>query len=457
MEPPPANTATAADDALSAAKAAYEQTYAKLLSLVEAGRNVFITGGAGVGKSYTLNRLRELYKERLHVTSTTGISAINVRGQTLHSWAGIGIADKPVATVVRAIRRKPTLYKMLLCCEILAIDEISMLQGRILDYTNKVLKQVRESKEPFGGIQVLFFGDYFQLPPVGEKTNKKKDFCFNCNAWKELAPEPVVLTAVLRQADKSFSDALDKVRVDEARAAHLRLFYERDVPYTRPVPDDVLQIFATNDQADAHNRTCFEALPGKVFTYKAQDYFYTYTPEGAPSVNRLKDLILHDLAVAMAELKEFNEQCKAPERLVLKTGARVMLLRNLDVGQGLANGSCGTVQSLSYGSIGVKFDNGVSRLIQMEEFEYIKAGQTRILRKQFPLRLAYGITIHKSQGMTYDRLMVDFGRVFDYGQAYVALSRTRTLEGLIIKGFDHNKIVANAEVKAFYRSFMPRE
>lgn len=443
------NAESPAEAAARAARESYEAVYAHLLDLVQQGSNLFITGGAGVGKSYTLNRLRDIYKNELHVTSTTGISAINVRGQTLHSWAGIGIADKSVATIVRMIKRKPTHYKMLLCCKMLAIDEISMLQGRLLDYVNKVLKQVRETPEPFGGIQVLFFGDYFQLPPVG-KDKKRKDFCFNCAAWKELAPVPVVLKDVLRQADKSFADALNMVRVDEAGAKHLRLFYERDVPYTQEVPDEVLRIFATNGQADAHNKNCFDALSGKVYTYEARDYFYTYTPAGAPVVNSLDELVQRELAVALEELKEFNDQCKAPERLELKEGARVMLLRNLDVAQGLANGSCGTVRSLSKYSVCVDFDNGVSRFIEPEEFEYIKAGQTRLIRKQYPLRLAYGITIHKSQGMTYDRLLVDFGRIFDYGQAYVALSRTRTLEGLIIKGFDHNKIVANREVKEFY-------
>lgn len=441
------------DESVRQARASYERVYTRLLSLIRQGHNVFITGGAGVGKSYTLNRLREAYKEQLHVTSTTGISAINVRGQTLHSWAGIGIADKPVASVVRDIRRKPTLYKMMLCCKMLAIDEISMLQGRILDYVNEVLKQVRECILPFGGIQVLFFGDYFQLPPVGKDDSNTKDFCFNCDAWKELAPVPVVLKDVLRQADKCFSDALNKVRVDEAGARHLRLFYERDIPYHEPVPENVLQIFATNGQADAHNKCCFDALPGKLHRYLAKDYFYTYSQEGRPFVHKLDELKERELAIATAELKDFNEQCKAPERLELKVGARVMLLRNLDVAQGLANGSCGTIAHLTKCSIRVDFDNGVSRAIEREEFEYIRAGLTRIMREQFPIRLAYGITIHKSQGMTYDQLMVDFGRIFDYGQAYVALSRTRSLEGLFIKGFDHNKIVANAEVKAFYDTF----
>ena len=150
-------------------------------------------------------------------------------------------------------------------------------------------------------------------------------------------------------------------------------------------------------------------------------------------------------------MKKFNEDCKAPQTLELKEGCRVMLLKNLDIKKGLANGSCGTVKQLTSGSIDILFDNGVrSNLIPME-FEYIREGRTKIKRTQYPLRLAYGITIHKSQGMTFDKLVVNFNKIFACGQAYVALSRTRTLEGLIIQGFDHNKIAANKEVIEFYK------
>ena len=132
-----------------------------ILSLIQNCENVFITGGAGVGKSYTLSKLKELYKEKLHITSTTGISAINVGGQTLHSWSGIGIGNKPIEDIIKKIKKKPTLYKTLICCRMLAIDEISMLDNLTFDYVNEVLKRVRENSKPFGGIQVLIFGDFF--------------------------------------------------------------------------------------------------------------------------------------------------------------------------------------------------------------------------------------------------------------------------------------------------------
>ena len=152
-------------------------TFDDILELIQNGCNVFITGGAGTGKSYTLNKLKEIYKDELHITSTTGISAINVNGQTIHSWAGIGIANKPIDEIVKNIKQKPNLYMNLLCCKMLAIDEISMLDNKTFEYVSEVLKKIRKWDNPFGGIQVIIFGDFFQLPPVKTSGNKK-DFCF---------------------------------------------------------------------------------------------------------------------------------------------------------------------------------------------------------------------------------------------------------------------------------------
>ena len=149
----------------------------KILAYIENGHNVFITGGAGVGKSYVLSKLKEQYGKKLHMTSTTGISAINVGGQTLHSWAGIGLANKSTSSVVKKICKNPVLYKTLLCCKMLAIDEISMLDNITLDYVNEILKAIRENDKPFDGIQVIIVGDFFQFSPVQIKKYKK-DFCF---------------------------------------------------------------------------------------------------------------------------------------------------------------------------------------------------------------------------------------------------------------------------------------
>ena len=149
-------------------------------------------------------------------------------------------------------------------------------------------------------------------------------------------------------------------------------------------------------------------------------------------------------------IEQFERDCKAPHNLELKEGCRVMLLKNLDLNKGLVNGACGTIKNLTTASIDVLFDNEIRLNLEPIEFEYQQEGKPKITRKQYPLRLAYGITIHKSQGMTFDKLVVNFNKIFDYGQAYVALSRTRSLDGLIIKGFNHNKIIANPKVINFY-------
>ena len=427
-------------------------TFDDILELIQNGCNVFITGGAGTGKSYTLNKLKEIYKDELHITSTTGISAINVNGQTIHSWAGIGIANKPIDEIVKSIKQKPNLYMTLLCCKMLAIDEISMLDSRAFEYVSEVLKRIRKLDKPFGGIQVIVIGDFYQLPPVKTSGNEK-DFCFKSKTWTDLDLIPIVLTEVKRQTEKDLSEALNNIRLGKTNPHDIELFYKCNVKSDYALPKDVLQIFGTNIEADTYNIKCYNEIQNKPYTYESKDELFIYKEKSKDLINviNLKDTTEQTLnKYDLIALKRFDEDCKAPKILSLKAGCRVILLQNLNVKKGLANGSCGTVLELTNDYIKITFDNGVTTNIEPTEFEYIKEGLTKIRRTQYPLRLAYGITIHRSQGMTFDKLIVNFNRIFDYGQAYVALSRTRTAEGLIIKDFNPQKIIANKEVIEFY-------
>ena len=421
--------------------------------LLNNGENIFITGGGGVGKSYLLNKLKQYYKDELVMTSTTGISAINISGQTLHSWAGIGLADRPVEDVVKKIKKKATLYKQLLKCKKLAIDEVSMLDNLTINYVNEVLQLVREINKPFGGIQIILVGDFFQLPPVKIDQIEEKDFCFNSQTWKDLNLTTIFLNTVHRQTDKKFIEALNNVRIDKTTAKDLIVFYDRDFPSDYEPDKNILQIFGTNKDADAYNMKCFDEIKSKSYTYKSTDNLYQYSlVDDSCTVTKITDsekLKLSQYDLRCLEL--FNRDCKAPENLELKEGCRVMLLKNIDVAKGLVNGSCGTIKNLTTASIDVLFDNGLRLNLEPIDFEYNQEGKPKIVRSQYPLRLAYGITIHKSQGMTFDKLVVNFSRIFDYGQAYVALSRARTLDGLIIKNFNHNKIIANKKVIDFYK------
>lgn len=424
----------------------------KLKDIINNGENIFITGGGGVGKSYLLNQLKSYYKDDLQITSTTGISAINIGGQTLHSWVGIGIADKPITDVVKKIKRKPTLFKQIITCKKLAIDEVSMLDNITMEYVDNVLKILRENNKPFGGIQVILVGDFFQLPPVKIEQIDGKDFCFNSKTWNELNLTTIYLTKVRRQSEKRYIEALNNVRVDKTSVKDLKVFYERDFEADYEPDKNILRIFGTNRDADSYNTKCFEEIEERPYVFNSTDTLYQYSllDDTCSAIEINEDNLSKISQVDKWCIEQFERDCKAPHNLELKEGCRVMLLKNLDLNKGLVNGACGTIKNLTTASIDVLFDNEIRLNLEPIEFEYQQEGKPKITRKQYPLRLAYGITIHKSQGMTFDKLVVNFNKIFDYGQAYVALSRTRSLDGLIIKGFNHNKIIANPKVINFY-------
>ncbi|OGH96830.1 MAG: hypothetical protein A2039_06410 [Candidatus Melainabacteria bacterium GWA2_34_9] len=415
----------------------------KIIGTINKGENVFITGYAGTGKSYILNKLKKLFK--IDVTSTTGLAAVNIQGQTIHSWAGVGICNKPVNVVAENILKRSKLKKQVLNCNILAIDEISMLDARTFDYIDTVLRMARDIDEPFGGIQVLLFGDFFQLPPV-EKY--EKGFCFSSNCWKELNLKTVFLEKIYRQTDTKFIRSLNNIRMNSITEEDLELFYSREVKHNT-YNSDILHIFSTNKEADNYNNLKFNSVKNPVHTFISEDKIHKKKEViEVDKENSPKTLSKYDLMT----LEMFDKYCKAPQILELKEGCKVMLLKNHNFAKGLINGSCGVVLKIEADSILVKFDNGIEESITKNTFEYYKEGELVSSRDQYPLRLAYGITIHKSQGMTLDKLVVDCNRIFECGQAYVALSRIKTLDGLYLRSFNPNKVVVNEEVINFYDS-----
>ncbi len=428
-----------------------DDTFRAVMRLIREGRNLFITGGAGVGKSYLLHQIKEELGDKLHVTSTTGISALNVGGQTLHSWSYIGIADRSVESVVAGIMENPIRRRILTQCEIVAIDEISMLDDFTLDYINEVLKNVRNNEMPFGGIQVLIFGDFFQLPPVMMKK-KGRNYCFRSTAWQELDLCPIVLTEVKRQTDAAMAEALNHFRTGDIREEDVRLLQSREVPPSEKLPDDVLQIFGANRDADELNQRKLYALKTKSVFFRAKDEFYRYKRDGRKETICISQDGTDDLRPEERKIwEDFDRDCKAPSVLELRLGCRVMLLINIDVRGGLVNGTCGTVTKLGEDHIEVLFDGQAAPwALETEKFDCMRGEQVITEREQYPLRLAYGITIHKSQGMTFDRLIVHMNKIFDFGQAYVALSRTRTLGGLFIRSFSRRLIAADPCVIQFY-------
>lgn len=415
-----------------------------IVHLVKSGENLFITGHAGTGKSYILNMLKNKFK-KLVVTSTTGIAAVNVKGQTIHSWAGVGICRYPVETVVKNILNKPTIRNQILKCEILAIDEISMLNIRVFEYIDKVLRLVREEDLPFGGIQLILFGDFFQLPPI-EKEAEELHYCFESPVWSELNLKNILLKENHRQNEENFIKALSNMRTNSLTAEDTELLGSRNSDFKGKDSDilhpDVLRIFSTNEEADNYNQKMFNALQTPVVEFMAHD-----------EVLRGKDYVSENLTERENMILEiFNKNCRAEKNIRLKLGAKVMLLINSDFKTGLINGSCGTIVEFNDGSITVEFENGVIKEIEPETFEYYYNDKVMAIRHQYPLRLAWAITIHKSQGMTLDKLYVDCRRIFERGQAYVAMSRVKTLSGLYLENFSKERVLADDKVVEFYKN-----
>lgn len=415
-----------------------DETYLKILTLLRNGENVFLTGFAGTGKSYILNKLKEYFKKKLTITSTTGIAAVNVKGQTLHSWAGVGLCRNTVYNTVEKIKKRPTQYRQIMNCKILAVDEISMLNIEAFEYINEVLREVRECNDPFGGIQVFFIGDFFQLPPV-EKEGEIRHYCFDSPVWDKLGLKNVVLKKNYRQNEENFITALAHMRENCLEVEDIELLKTRCIENE---DTDILHIFSTNEEANRYNFAKFNMIDEPVKLFYAEDGVYRGSKLVTEGFTESENYIL----------EIFSKNCRAEKEIALKLGARVMLLVNMDFNKGLINGACGVIQGFNQDTISIKFDNGIVSNIPKHKFEYYYNERVVAERMQYPLKLAYGITIHKSQGMTLDRLVVDCARIFERGQSYVAMSRVKTLEGLYLKNFEPEKVLVDNRVAEFYEN-----
>ncbi|XP_047738595.1 ATP-dependent DNA helicase PIF1 isoform X1 [Hyalella azteca] len=398
----------------------------KVLHAVKEGFNVFFTGSAGTGKSFLLKKvIGMLPPDATAVTASTGVAACHLGGTTLHSFAGIGSGEATLEQCI-AQARKPAVLRNWRLCQHLVVDEISMVDGKYFQKLEAVARAVRNSDKPFGGIQLIVCGDFLQLPPVS-RTNTAT-FSFQTSAWRSSIQRTIELTAVRRQDDQVFIDLLQEIRMGRCSETHAALL--RNTAENKLSRDGILATkLCTHKEDVSHiNKRHLEQLPGQTKLFTATD------TEGYT--------------------KMLDIQTPVPKLLQLKVGAQVMLLKNLSVAEGLVNGSRGIVQSFAASGFPVvKFACGVRREVGEERWQVRGGGGSlHVTRRQLPLKLAWAFSIHKSQGMTLDLVEMSLSRVFEAGQAYVALSRARNLAGLRVLDFSPSCIKANPTVLKFYRA-----
>lgn len=400
------------------------------------GDNIFVTGGAGCGKSFLLNFLKNEYANKgLAVTASTGIAAVNIGGSTIHSWSGIGLGNLPADKIIENLfsAKFTRLRKKIIQAKSLAIDEISMISATTLDLIDIVLKNIRQDERPMGGLQILFFGDFLQLPPINKVANDI-EFCFNSQIWHDLDLKIFNLQEKFRQKDQKFIKILNNLRFGALDDEDIKCLKERIKQDQDFLIKPTILTTHTN-KVEKINLLHLQNIPRQEVTYEAKY-------QGNPS-----------------KIELLKKNCIAPNFLKLKVGAQVMMTKNTYQKDGIINGSLGVVKdfSLKMKYPIVEFSNGIEITVKPEEWiieSYDKTSQKLVCEAsvaQIPLILAWAITIHKSQGLTLDKISCDLADIFSPGQAYVALSRARSLSGVFIEKIDFDKIICSTCAKNFYQ------
>lgn len=395
-------------------------TQSKALAILKSGRNVFLTGSAGAGKTYVLNQYIQYLKEHkvpVAVTASTGIAATHMNGMTIHSWAGIGIREHLSLQHLSNLKKRKYFRDKMDKVKVLVIDEISMLHRNQLDLVNQVLKFFKENELAFGGVQVVFSGDFFQLPPIGnEWETAREKFAFMSTAWLEAEPVICYLTEQHRQESNELNMILNEIRQGNVSENSISLLETR-LEFHPDEGEQETKLFTHNSDVDRINKMYLEQIGGASKVFKAE------TKGNEVLVDVLKKSVL------------------AMENLELRRGAQVMFVKN-NYEVGYVNGTMGRVTGFnSEGNPLVKTFDG--ELIEAKPESWAiedETGRALASFTQIPLRLAWAITVHKSQGMTLDAAMIDLSKAFEKGQGYVALSRLKDLQGLRLRGLNQTAL-----------------
>lgn len=401
-------------------------TQEETLDILKMGHNVFLTGPAGSGKTYVLNSYISYLKSNnipVAITASTGIAATHMNGRTIHSWSGIGkkkVLDKK--DFYKIVNHIP-IQNRILKAKVLIIDEVSMLEAKVIDLVEKVCRTIRKNDSAFGGLQIILSGDLFQLPPVHKRGEPKPDFIFASNAWDRARFVVCYLEKQYRQEDLDFLSILNSIREDNVNKNTFDQLMQRHQKNIEGVLKPT-KLYTLNKDVDAINSFELNQI-------KETPHIYNMTSWGESEL-----------------VKTLKKDCLAPEVLELKKGALVMFVKN-NFDRGYVNGTLGVV-------IGFDKDSNYP-IIQTRKGDSIIASPTSweleeddvVLAQisQIPLRLAWAITVHKSQGMTLDFAEIDLSKAFVEGMGYVALSRVRSLNGIKLMGLNELALKINMEVK----------
>jgi ATP-dependent DNA helicase PIF1 len=430
------------------------------------GENLFITGPGGTGKTFLIKELINNCSKKIQVCALTGCAAILLQcnARTIHSWSGIKLANGEIEDIVESIVNNKYQRKTWRSTQVLIIDEVSMMSKKIFDLLNIVAKTCRHNIKPFGNMQIIFLGDFYQLPPVNKSDDEDNNkFCFESEEWFNVFPKNnhILLTKIFRQDDIEYKNILMNIRKGIFDKKTKEILEKRKIKFEKDdkEQDNIIKIFPLKIKVDRVNITNFLKLEGE--EYNSDILIKKDVKEMIDSGKPIADKYIEAYKRASPKQVDFEinyirGNSPSVNELKLKIGARVMCIINLDMDNEICNGSQGVVENIVKDNkndmkiILVKFDNGIRREISKHGWQ--SEVYPNIVMYQFPLVLAWAITIHKIQGATLDKGIMDIGdSIFEYGQTYVALSRIKKLEGLYLTALNINKIKVNPTVNEFYK------
>lgn len=425
------------------------------------GDNIFITGPGGCGKSYLIRKIYKHAKEnnkKIQVTALTGCAAVllNCNATTIHSWGNIGLGNSKVDDIIKNIylRKKKDNW---LNVNILIIDEISMMSAHIFELIDTIARRIRRCSAPFGGIQIIASGDFYQLPPVFNRnippTDKNNLFCFESQLWNETFHKQIMFYDNFRQQnDIEYQKILGEIRNNNLSIESIETLLSRTKQDTSELEIQPPIIYPLKRQVDKYNNEQFEKLKTNssdiVKNYSTVFLKYNKTTRSYNTINK----------TAKTNQPIFNKCMNSllvDENIKLLIGTQVMCIANIDIENNLVNGSQGIIMGFENNLPLVEFKVGEHKFIRKIEYYEWTLMDDQYMVKQLPLIMSWAITIHKSQGVTLNSARINIGScIFEYGQTYVALSRVSSINGLYLDAVNINKIKTNPKVVKFYKSLI---